>query len=202
MENSTSKILDSTTHQNNVNPWPIAMKFGIAGGAFFIVSNLIQYLSGMMDIDRIMENAQAGFNFGSIMTGLALTVVNWIIFTVLYYLAVAAYRKELGGFITFGQGFKVAFFSVLVKAAVVFFWSLIFFYVICPDFCEGMLDFMGQTLQQGGGMDDDMLETMMTIYSYLYNPISMSLAGVMTTMSGGAVLSLVAAMFGQKEPAA
>ena len=200
MENSTSQVFDNIANKNNASPWSIAMKFGIVGGAFYIVSNLIQYLSGMMDMERMAEKAAEGFNFGSIMTGLGLVVLNWVVFTAIYYLAIAAYRKELGGFITFGQGFKVAFFSVLVKSAVIFFWSLIFFYVICPDFCEGMLNFMGQALQEAGTMDDDMMDMMMNFYSYLYNPISMSIMGIMSTISGGAILSLVAAMLGQKEP--
>lgn len=180
----------------NPNPWPIAVKFGIAGAAFFILLNLVQYLSGMMDLENMMDSGN--FTFGKIMMGLGLTVVNWIVFTLIYFLAVKAYRTELGGFISFGEGFKVAFFSALIKAAILLVWGIIFFYFINPGFCESMLNIMGEALNQAG-TDENSMEMMMKMYSYMYNPIGMAIMQAFNTITGGAILSLAAAAIGQKE---
>ncbi|MGK0391845.1 MAG: hypothetical protein ACI94Y_004612, partial [Maribacter sp.] len=50
--------------------------------------------------------------------GFVLSPISWVAYFVLYFLAVKNYRDELGGFISFGKGYKVSLFSVLVKAVV------------------------------------------------------------------------------------
>lgn len=190
--------MENSTLKSNPSPWPIAIKFGIMGGVAIIFINLIQYLMGMMDIDKIMENA-GSFSLSNVLSGLGIAFLSYIVFTLIYWLAVKAYRDELGGFITFGEGFKVSFFSVLVKALIALVWGLVFHYLINPGFSEGMLEMMGEVMQQSSGGDEEAMEMVMNIYSYMYNPFSMSLMGAFSTLTGGALLSLVAAAIGQKE---
>lgn len=190
--------MENSTVHSNPSPWPIAVKFGVMGGVVFIFLNLFQYLMGMMDIDKIMENA-GSFSFSNVLGGLGIAALSYILFTLIYWLAVKAYREELGGFITFGKGFKVSFFSVLIKAVVVLLWGFVFHYLINPGFSEGMLEMMGEVMQQSSGGDEEAMEMVMNMYSYMYNPFSMSLMGALGTITGGGLLSLIAAAIGQKE---
>ncbi|MGK0391593.1 MAG: hypothetical protein ACI94Y_004360 [Maribacter sp.] len=196
MENSTTQILGNTDNIDKPNLWPIAIKFGMIGGVAYILIFLYNYLSGALDMDQYTNG---GFSFGKIILGGLVALLIWGIYLMIYHFAVKTYREELGGFITFGEGFKVAFFSVLVKAVVVLLWGLIFTLLVHPTFAEEMLNFLGETLSQSSGGDEEMVEMMMNIYSYIYNPIGLSLQWAFGTITGGAVLSLVAAYIGKKE---
>ncbi len=188
---------DSPDYQvQKVSVWPIAVKYGILGALATIAITMTSYFTGGMDPAAQMEN---GFSMGNIMKGMGIAVVGYILYTLVYYLAVKAYRDGLGGFITFGQGFKVAFFSVLIKAILVAIFLFIFYQFIAPDFLTNMLDVMEEMLVDSG-QNDDQVDMMMGIYGVMYTPLSFSLITGFATLIGGAILSIVAAAIGQKEP--
>jgi hypothetical protein len=189
--------MENSTVQSNPSSWPVALKFGLMGGMAYIFINLIQYLLGMMDIEKIAENIGT-FNLGDTLMSWGFWIFAIGVFTLIYWLAIKARREELGGFITFGQGFKVSFFSVLVKALVVLLWSLLFHYVINPSFSEGMFEIMSEVMMQSSGGDENAMEMIMTMSSYMYSPMGMSLIVVFSTIAGGLLLSLLAAAIGQK----
>jgi hypothetical protein len=190
MENLEEQILDEELDNVIDKPWPIAFKYGVIGGMVFVLIELIKYSLGMMDVEQI-TNPSTAIN---LIIGFILAPLSWIVYAILYFLAIKNYREELGGFISFGKGFKVSFFSVLAKAAVIFIWGMFYYFLINPNYCQAMLDLMGETLSQNGIVDSGVT----SMYSMLYNPFSLTLSSVLWTIAGGTLLSLLAAAIGKK----
>ncbi len=196
MENST--LDNSISYDYDFKP--IAIRYGLIGAGVAIFLMLIQYLSGMMDMMEMIENPPG---FGKTIAIYGLSFLGIVIYAVLYFLTIKSYRDQIGGYISFGQAFKVSIFSVLIKAIALFFWCLIFYYLIYSDYQESMMDYMAFAMNQGGsGGDEDVMEMIMSFMEYFVSPIGMSISAAMSTMTGGALLSLLAAAIGQRDKGA
>ncbi len=194
MENS---VLDSANYQApKVSPWPIAVKFGLLGALAAIAITMTSYFTGGMDPSAQMEN---GFNAGTIFKSMGIVVIGYVIYTMIYFLAIKKYREELGGFISFGKGFKVAFFSALIKAIIVTLFLFIFYKFIAADFLPNLISTMEEMMSEAG-QSEEQLEMTMKVYNVMYTPFAMAIMTGMTTVVGGAILSVIAAAIGQKEP--
>ncbi len=192
-------VLDSPNYEPQyVSPWPTAFKYGLIGAFATIILTMGSYLLGFMDPAAQMEG---GFNMGKIVKSMSIAVIGYILYTMIYFLAIKSYRDQLGGFITFGKGFKVAFFSVLFKALFVTIFLFIFYQFIASDFLPNMLETMEEMLSESG-QSDDQLEMTMSIYNFMYRPFFFALMTGIGTIFGGALLSLLAAAIGQKEATA
>ncbi len=183
--------------QENASPWRVAIIYGIIGAIFSIAYLVFQYKSGMMDPSAI-ANAEGGFNVESIMKGAVYNFALWVIYTVIYFLAVVAYRKKLGGFITFGEGFKVAFYSVVIKGLVAMVGSFIYFYFFIPEFFTELMDVVMEMMEEQGNAPPEAIEMQRNILGFFYNPTFMSISAFLSTLAGGALLSLIAAAIGKK----
>jgi hypothetical protein len=104
--------------------------------------------------------------------GFVLSPISWVAYFVLYFLAVKNYRDELGGFISFGKGYKVSLFSVLVKAVVVFIWGIIFYFLVVPNYCTDMLNLLENSIPQNMTSNNN---DVVSMYSMMYNPFSLIL---------------------------
>ncbi len=186
-----SSVLENSYEEKKVSPWPTAMKWGIIGAVFVIAVQLISYLAGLM------PNGQSPSGGGNVALGFGITLMNWVVFTLIYFLAVKEYREKLGGYITFGQGFKAAWFSALIKAVIVLVWSFILYTFIIPDFSEIMLEAVVEQYEEMG-MDDEQIEMSMGMVEMMMNPVFMGISAFFSTLAGGAILSLIAAAIGQR----
>lgn len=193
MENPKEQILDEELDNVIDKPWPIAFKYGVIGSLVFISLELIKYSLGMMDVERL-TNPDASSTMVMMITGMILPPLSWVIYAALYFFAVKNHRDELGGFISFGKGFKVASFSVLVKAVLIFIWGMVYYFLIIPDYCQNMVDYMENLLPNGSNANSDML----SVYTMMYNPFSLAFIAVLWTIAGGMLLSLLTAAIGKK----
>lgn len=168
-------------HNEDDSPWTIAMRYGGMIAAVMIVINLVQYLSGGSD----PANGQSTI---AILTGF-LSFVVWIGGVVL---AVKAYREQLDGYLSFGEGFQVGFFTFLVISAISAVWSFLFYSFIATDFLEKTLEFMQYTLEDSGATDEA-IDMMMGIYERVYNPLGLMLMSLLGGTIFGAIISLIIA---------
>lgn len=175
-------------HNNDTSPWAIAMRYGAMIAAIMIVITLVQFLAGLSD----PANAQSP---GSILIGLVSFAV-WIGGVVL---AVKAYRDAQGGFISFGQGFQVGFFTFLVISAISGVWNFVFYSFIATDFLEKTLEFIQFTMEDAGA-DDDMIDMMMGVYQRVYTPAGFMLMSLIGGTIFGAIVSLIIGAAMKKTP--
>lgn len=163
-----------------MNNLKIPLNFGtIAGIAVFTVA-LINYL--------------IGFNpFGN-----ASWLAVWIPFLFIYLTIKNIRDKELEGFITYGQAFKVAMLMVLIYATLGNMLNFIFFNFVAPHVFD---EFMAQTLEEMEKMEsflgEEVYEQMVeefektTLSSFVFS-------NALNQIIGGAILSLIYAAFMKK----
>lgn len=182
--------LDNPIIEDNqaASPWAIAMRYGGMIAAIMIVITLVQYLSGLSD----PANAQSP----------ATMVIGFISFAVWIggvVMAVRAYRTELGGYMSFGEGFRVGFFTFLVISAISAVWNFLFYSFIAPEFLEKTLEFVQYTMEDGGA-DDGTIDTMMGIYERVYTPSGFMLMSLVGGTIFGAIVSLIIGAAMKKNP--
>jgi len=157
----------------------IAMRYGGVIALLMIVIGLLQYLTGMSD----PENAQSP-------TAMIIGVLTFGIWIGGVIMAVRDYRQTLGGFMSFGQGFRMGFTTFLVVAVISAAWNFLFYSFIATDFLPKMLDFM-QYAMEDAGADDSAIDMMMGIYGRVYTPGGMTLMSLLGGTMMGAFVSLI-----------
>lgn len=199
MENATEQSYDPTILKDQ--PWPIAIKYGLIGAAVLMVIMLIKQAAGMMDLSNAIEEAQSGsINFGKLGLDYFFRFTAVAAYTIIYFLAIKEYRTQLGGMITFGNAYKLGFFSIVIKAVVLFIWAFLFYSFICPIFCESYQQLMEEAVSQGGrGGNNEGLDMFLGIVNNAYSPFGLSIFLFFKTFIGGALLVLIAAAIAQKE---
>lgn len=173
--------LDNPIMENDQagSPWPIAFRYGGIIALLMITITLIQYLTGMTDPSK----AQSPLTM----------IIGLISFTVWIggvVMAVRTYRSQIGGYMTFGEGFKAAFFTFLVIAVISAVWSFFYYNFLATDFFEKLLDFMQSTMEESGA-DEDAIDMIMGIYRKIYNPTGFTMMSLFGGGIFGAIVSLI-----------
>lgn len=172
--------LDNPINESTAaSPWPHATRYGGLTAMVLIVLGLIGYLSGMTDPSN-----------GTSTTSILFSVLSFAIWIGGVVMAVRAFKSDLGGFLTFGEAFKSAFFTILVISAISAVWSFVFYSFIATDFFDNILEFM-RTTMEGQGLDDDAIDMAMGMYEKMYTPTGMLALQLLGGLIGGGIASLI-----------
>ena len=111
----------------DVSPRPTAMRYGGIWGLAGILLGLISYLMGWSDPG---SSSSGGMISGVLSFGLSIAIL---------VLAIKYHRdEELGGYITFGRGFKTGMLTAFFYAIIATVWTVIFINFIATDLVELM----------------------------------------------------------------
>lgn len=180
--------LDNPINESTAaSPWTTATRYGGLTALVLIVLGLIGYLSGMTDPSN-----------GASSTSILFTVLSIAIWVGGVVMAVRAFKSELGGFLTFGEAFKSAFFTILVITAITAVWSFVLYSFIATDVLDTILDFM-RTTMEGQGLDDDTIDMAMGMYEKVYTPIGMLILQLVGGLIGGGIVGLIIGAIMKKE---
>ena len=164
----------------------IAMNFGLIGALVSIVLTLITYLGNFGDPR----------NPNYLATGL-ISIASLGVYIFFMLKAVNKHRDEnLGGYITFGKAFGVAFLTGLIMAVIGSIFNFIYFQFIDASYLDNLLEFMYETLESSGADP----EPMMGFYRNIYSPIGMLISGLISGVLVSALFGLIPAAIGQKKP--
>jgi len=105
---------------------PTALRYGLIGALLLVAVDLLSRVTGMQDPS---DPSKA-------MTALIFLPVNWAILIGTFLMAIKKHREDLGGFITFGRAFTVAFMTGLVIAVITLIWTYVYLAVIDPSILE------------------------------------------------------------------
>ncbi|MCY7410399.1 MAG: DUF4199 domain-containing protein [Chitinophagales bacterium] len=149
--------------------------------------------------------ALASFIFGIIMyvTNLYLNqAVSWLQYVILLAGIIFCVKdrrdKDLGGYITFGQGFSVGFLFCILTGLFSLITSYIMISFIAPDMIEQILKMTEQSMIDKG-MSDDQISMAMGMTKKMMTPVWMSVWVMFFTAFFGAILSLIVAAIMRKE---
>ncbi len=147
----------------------------------------------------------AGFIFAIIMyvTNLYLNqAVSWLQYAILLAGIIFTVKdrrdKDLGGYISFGQAFSVAFLFIILMAVMSVVTTYIMMNFIAPDMVDQILKSTEQKMIDKG-MSDDQISVAMGYTKKFMTPVWMSVWVIVGTAIMGSILSLIVAAIFRKE---
>lgn len=177
------------TDQSAVPVQPTAMRYGLIWGLVAIVFGLLMHVLGFSD----PSTTSTGMS-------VVMTLISTAITIAFIVLAIKHHRdQELGGYMTFGRGFKTGFMTTLIYAVIATIWMVIFFNFINPD----MFDAINATMVEqweDAGMSDEEIEQAQSMAGMFTGPTAMTVMTFLGTLFWGAIISLIASAVMKKDP--
>ena len=164
----------------DVSPRPTAMRYGLIWGLAGILLGLISYLLGWTE-------PTGGFSSGSMISsvlsiGLAIGIL---------VMAIKHHRdNELGGYISFGRGFKTGMLTSLFYAVIATVWMVIFINFIATDMIDNIQAAMVEQWEEQG-LTDEQIEQAQSFAGFFSSKGFMIGAAFGGALLWGAILSLI-----------
>jgi hypothetical protein len=161
------------------NPTKIATKWAVI---YVVTSIVITYLFQFMNIDQ-----NSGVKF-----------LGYIPFVAFLFLAQKEYRDQLGGFLTFGQGFSAGFRYAVIAGLMLAVFIYIYLTFLSPQILDQSIASQQDKFKEQG-MSAEQIEKANEIGKKYGSLIGASGAAIGTAVIG-AILSLIGAAIFKKEP--
>lgn len=110
------------------------------------------------------------------------------------------YKKELGGFATYGQMFVAGLFTMLFASVVSSIYTYILYSFIDPSLQEQLRIFTEEQMIAQGKVPQEQMEMALKMTAKFQTPMMMSIMGIVMGTIFGAVISLITAIFTKKNP--
>lgn len=166
---------------------PTAIRLGLIGSLIFIVYSLIANLTGL-----------------SVPTSIAVSLLNLIIalgVTIGFVIYVIRYHrdKELGGYISFGRAFLLAFAALVISTIISNIFNWVYLSFIDTSHLESVLE-ATEKMMSDMGAPADAIEKQMSTMREQFTPMGMMVQGLKYGLIGGAVIALICAAIMKKKP--
>ncbi len=178
----------STLEMNSVSSRPTGIRYGFIAALISIALGLVASTAGL--IDYTQQNS-AG---------------NWIISLLNYAIVIGAlvmgmkkHRTDLGGYMTFGQGFMVGLWATLIMAVITLVWTYVNFSFIEAGAIETMMEASRDQMIERG-LSEEQIDQAMQFSSWMMNPAMLSIFGAIGSLIGGLIISLIVAAVMQRKP--
>ncbi len=176
---------------STVSPWPGIMRFGLIGGLILVVFALVGIVTGW--------SSPANWLMALVFTFLMIVIYNLIM-----VYAIKSDRNSLGGYITLGRAFLVAFISTCIAGLIMALFNSVYMGIIDPEYMVKIGDDL-RAMYESFGMDENMIEQSLenagaleaqTFGSALVNQLSGYLFGAFV----GGVIAIITAAIMKKNP--
>lgn len=165
----------------SVSIWPTVWKFALVLAAFKIGYSLLIQLTGLAGTP-------------------GLGLVSFVIAVVLLVVALRSFRAQNGGYMTFGQGFVIAFVasvvSVLVSAAA----NAVYFATAGREQLAALLETTMGQVEANPGMDAESLQAVRSFLEVVFTPGGLFFLGVLGGVIGWCIVSLILAALQKRPP--
>lgn len=176
--------MTETTETTSLTTRSVGIRYGVICAVVSIVYFIILNLAGQ-DQAKI---AQLG---------------NWLIGIVIVVLAQKYFKENGNGFMSYGQGVGIAFWTGLICAAIASLFSAIYINFIDPEFVNRIRD-KALADMEAKGTPEAQIEMGMKMVNYMTSPLAMFIFGLVFTIIMMLVIGLIVSIFTQKprpEPA-
>jgi Protein of unknown function (DUF4199) len=172
-----------TPNEVSITTRSVGMKYGMFMAAFSIVSFLAFTLSG--------TNVTEGV--GAWVSRSASTLATIVILV----LAHGNFKQNGNGFMSYGQGFGISFWAVLIGIVITNAFTYVYIKFIDGTFIEMIKDQQIKAMQEKG-MSDDQIENAMRIASMFMSPEAIVIIGIIFGLIFGLIIGLLVTIFTQK----
>lgn len=156
--------------ESEVPFFPTALRWGLIASGISIVYALISNLLGIVATQTALNS-----------------IISLAITGVICYLTIKAHREELGGFISFGRAFLVAFVALLISSVISSIFNFIYLNYIDPSAMEAVLQSTESMMSNFGMTEDQIEEAVEQTKIGMESPFSI--------LSGAFVLAIFSAIF-------
>jgi prepilin signal peptidase PulO-like enzyme (type II secretory pathway) len=171
--------------------WKSVLNGGVILGIVMIILQLLMWMFNFIPV---------GFGTGllALLFNIALAVVILFIFT-------RSYRdKEMGGFISYGQAFKLAFMIYLVATLIMIIYNVIFTKFIDPGYMERVMQVTSEAMENAmrkRGLPEDQISIMLDRIAERSKPtiVKTILTSLISGVISGAITSAFSSAFAKKE---
>lgn len=161
-----------------------ALKYGLATGLVLIVLSTLFYMIGSQD---------------SVILNLMQSFLSFVIVVLVSIFCIKTYRdKELGGFISFGNGFKLSFLTLFIAAVVVSIYGTVYITMIDSAAMDERLEQVIIDLEDGGA-DDVAIDMAIRFTNFFRSPVVLFLTSLIMYTVGSVIVSLIGALVMKKE---
>lgn len=153
----------------------IAMTYGLLWGLASIVMGVIMYVT-----DNYVER-----NWPQ-------TIIGIVIMVAAIYLGLKAFKKDSGGYMSFGEGLKTGMAITLIAGIIGAIWFYVFVTMIEPGFQEKLLETsQTQMLEQNPNMTDEQIDTAMSMTESMTQPWILATFSIIGSLFFGFITSLI-----------
>jgi hypothetical protein len=174
---------------HDVSPRPTAMRYGLIWGLAGILLGLVSYLLGWTDPSASSSSSMIS---GVLSIGLSITII---------VLAIKHHRdNELGGYITFGRGFKTGMLTAFFYAIIATIWTVIFLNFIATDMIELMQAAMYEQWENQGLSEEQIEQAEGFALMFASKKFMIGAAFVGTLIMGAILSSIISAIMKKEQP--
>ncbi|MBA6151270.1 DUF4199 domain-containing protein [Gelidibacter maritimus] len=159
-------------------PGKFAMNYGVILGLIMVVISVLTYVTGLA-----LEGAQWP------------PAIYYLVFPIVIFYAISQYKKRNANILSLSDALKVGVLIGVISAVVFVIYSLIFSYVIDPDFVNQMMDVTkDKMLVENPEMTQEMLDQSMKFVEMFANPWIMGAIWVAMSSLFALIYSLIAGL--------
>ena len=175
---------------SNKNFKNIAVNYGLALGGILIVLQIIEYFLGTFSLGQNPDR------------NMLLSVFGWIAQIVIPILALIKYKRGEGGFMNFGEGFKLSFTMYVYSALAVIVWLLVYMLVLEPNYIELSLEKAAQQMYETNpDLTEEQAEMGMNMARKFMSPWIITVMALLFSIIIGAVFAaILSAITHKKRP--
>lgn len=156
-----------------------AQKFGLMMGAILVISSLILYLAGMIDV----ETGKAG------MLG---TLLSYVISIGALILGISAYKAANGNYLSLGDAVKQGMLIGIIGGLIVAIYNVVFFQFIEPDMLDNLKEAAIQQAEDRGQVNEDSEDMMNNMMNIFMSPLFFFVTTIIMKFFLGLFVGLIA----------
>lgn len=149
---------------------------------YVIVAIILTYVYQLLNIDQTS----------------AVKYIGYIPYIAFMLIAQKEYKEQLGGFMTFGEGFMTGFKYTAITAILISLFTYIYFTILSPQVFQQIVDASRAKLEAKGGLSEDQINTALSFTTAGF----ISIIALIGSLIMGTIIALIgAAIFKKERPA-
>lgn len=168
--------------QKSASIWRSSLTYGVYVGIVLILLSVVYYVTG----NTFAKSAQ------------------WIRYALMLggiIIAQIAYKKALGGTMTYGQALGVGVLTMLFASVLLSIYTFLLYEVIDPSLQEQLRLFTEEQIVKQGNVPEEQMDMAVDMAGKFQQPAIMAIMGVLGGTFIGLIMALITSIFTQKKPA-
>lgn len=180
----------STTEAADLPIRSNAVRTGLITGLLLVALSLVFQVTGFSD------PANASTSAGWI-TGL----ISFVILAGGLIWGMNQHKQEQNGYLTFGQGLKIALLAALIVGVITAVWTVVNFTLVQPDMAATMEEAAKEQMyKQNPNLSDSDIEQAMGFMGLFFNPWFLAVASIFGTLLQGLIIGLIGSAILKNNP--